>query len=152
MEIEKVPWVTQLCFEIGGEIGGLPAVPDSVVFHEAAVGLHGEEAGWPTLGGLTVGEGGLERASGRPRGQFLRGGWREDGGLLIGSGGVLRGVRRGNGGLYKLGETTRVANHGNVIHIELSLRLVLESFDRIGKKLDDAEILCGLRIIIEIVC
>ena len=45
MEIEKVPWVTQLCFEIGGEIGGLPAVPDSVVFHEAAVGLHGEEAG-----------------------------------------------------------------------------------------------------------
>ena len=129
-----------------------PAVPDSVVLHQAAVGLHGEEAGGPTLGGLTVGEGGLERASGRPRGQFLRGGWREDGGLLIGSGGVLRGVRRGNGGLYKLGETTRVANHGNVIHIELSLRLVLESFDRIGKKLDDAEILCGLRIIIEIVC
>ena len=68
MEIEKVPWVTQLCFEIGGEIGGLPAVPDSVVFHEAAVGLHGEEAGWPTFGGLTAGEVLLEGASGRPRG------------------------------------------------------------------------------------
>ena len=61
-------------------------------------------------------------------------------------------MRRGNGGLYKLGEIPRVLDHGNVIHIELSLRFVLESFDRIGKKLDDAEILCGLRIIIEIVC
>ena len=28
------------------EIGGLPAVPDSVVFHEAAVKFHGVEAGW----------------------------------------------------------------------------------------------------------
>ena len=27
------------------EIGGLPAPPDSVVLHQAAVGLHGEEAG-----------------------------------------------------------------------------------------------------------
>ena len=119
----------QFCFEIGGgsyfgwkfmgdeEYEGTrtnsPAVPDSVVFHEAAVGLHGVEAGRPTFGGLTVRERGLERASGRPRGQFLRGGWREDGGLS----------------LNKLGEITRVVNHGNVVHIELSLRLVLESFD-----------------------
>ena len=135
----------QFCFEIGGgsyfgwkfmgdeEYEGTrtnsPAVPDSVVFHEAAVGLHGVEAGWPTLGRLTAGEVLLERASGGPRGQFLRGGWREDGPLLIGSGGVLRGVRRGNGGLDKLREITRVANHGNVVHVELSLRLVLESFN-----------------------
>ena len=83
------------------------------MFHEAAVKFHCVEAGGPTLCGLTVREGGLERASGRPRGQFLRGGWREDGGLS----------------LNKLGEITRVANHGNVVHVELSLRLVLESFD-----------------------
>ena len=88
------------------------------MFHEAAVGLHGEEAGGPTLCGLTVREGGLERASGRPRGQFLRGGWREDGGLS----------------LNKLGEITRVVNHGNVIHIELSLRFVLERLhERLGR-------------------
>ena len=116
----------QFCFEIGGgsyfgwkfmgdeEYEGTrtnsPAVPDSVVFHEAAVGLHGVEAGRPTFGGLTVGEVLLERAGGFPRDQLIGGGGREDGGL----------------GLHKLREITRVANHGNVIHIELSLRLVLE--------------------------
>ena len=83
------------------------------MFHEAAVGLHGEEAGRPTFGGLSVGEVLLERAGGFPRDQLIGGGWREDGGLS----------------LNKLGEITRVANHGNVVHVELSLRLVLESFD-----------------------
>ena len=90
-----------------------PAPPDSVVLHQATVGLHGEEAGRPTFGGLTVGEVLLEGAGGFPRDQLIGGGGREDGGL----------------GLHKLREITRVANHGNVVHVELSLRLVLESFD-----------------------
>ena len=99
--------------EYEGNRTNSPTVPDSVVFHEAAVKFHCGEASRPTFGGLTAGEVLLEGASGRPRGQFLRGGWREDGGLS----------------LNKLGEITRVVNHGNVVHIELSLRLVLESFD-----------------------
>ena len=90
-----------------------PAVPDSVVFHEAAVKFHCGEAGRPTFGGLTVGEVLLEGAGGFPRDQLIGGGWREDGGLS----------------LNKLGEITRVLDHGNVVHVELSLRLVLESFD-----------------------
>ena len=83
------------------------------MLHQAAVGLHGVDAGWPTLGRLTVGEGGLEGAGGFPRDQLIGGGWREDGGL----------------GLHKLREIPRVANHGNVVHVELSLRLVLERLD-----------------------